>query len=188
MPFRNVGGRFAKRFRKIREGLADAAPSWVTRLPSHALRIRLYRWLGAEIGPHTSIHKGCRFYNIKRLRIGPHCVVNADVILDAREGLWIGENVSISEQVAIYTQEHDLNDPRFGIRGDPVRIEDYVFIGARAMILPGRTIGKGAAVAAGAVVVHDVAPYEVVAGIPARRIRERSKDLQYTLEYRRMFH
>lgn len=188
MSFPNIGPRIANRWRKLLVGLADAAPSWVSRLPSHELRIRLYRRLGAKIGPCTSVHKGCRFYDIRKLKIGPHCVINSDVILDAREGLSIGENVSISEQTAIYTQEHDLDDPKFATRGGPVRIEDYAFVGARALILPGVTIGKGAAVAAGAVVTRDVAPYDVVAGVPAKKIRERSRDLQYVMEYRRMFY
>jgi acetyltransferase-like isoleucine patch superfamily enzyme len=54
-----------------------------------------------------------------------------------------------------------------------------VFIGARAIILPGVTIGEGAAVAAGAVVTADVEPYAIVAGVPARVIGSRPRNLTY---------
>jgi Acetyltransferase (isoleucine patch superfamily) len=67
-------------------------------------------------------------------------------------------------------------------------IEDYVFIGPRAIILPGVKIGKGAVVAAGAVVTKDVAPFSVVGGVPAKIIGERKiKNLSYKLGRARWF-
>jgi maltose O-acetyltransferase len=112
-------------------------------------------------------------------------VVNRDVVLDGREGLHIGDNVSISEGVCIFSLEHDPNSPSFESRGAPVTVEDYVFVGARAIVLPGVTIGTGAVVAAGAVVTRDVPQFTVVAGVPARPIGERQRDLAYTLDYQK---
>jgi len=155
-------------------------------IPSHTLRVFLYRHLQKiAIGPYTSLHRGCRFYRPSGVRIGAHSVVNRDVLLDGRMGLIIGDNVSISEGVAIFTLEHDPNSPDFASRGAPVHIADRVFIGARAIILPGITIGEGAVVAAGAVVTHDVLPYTIVGGVPARPIGERRRDLDYQLNYRK---
>ncbi len=168
--------------------LRDVAPAFISNLPSHDIRLMLYRSLGAQIGRHTSIHRGCQFYNLSGIAIASNTVINQKVVLDARSGLTIGSNVSISEQVMIYTLHHDLDDPDFVTIGAPVIIEDYVFIGVRAIILPGVHVAKGAAVAAGAVVTKDVLPYTVVAGVPARPIRERSRGLQYVLDYRRAFH
>ena len=155
-------------------------------IPSHTLRRILFRsLLRIPIGPHTSIHRGCRFYLPRGVHIGAHTVINRDVVLDGRSGLTIGDNVSISEGVMLLTLEHDPNSASFENRGAPVTLCDRVFIGAQAMILPGVTVGEGAVVAARAVVTRDVEPYAIVAGIPARKIGERTRDLSYILDYRK---
>lgn len=155
-------------------------------IPSHALRRFLYRRIfGVTMGQATSIHRHCRFYRPVGVIIGAHSVINRDVLLDGRSGLRIGDNVSISEGSQILTLEHDPNDPAFGWRGAPVVIGDRVFLGARATILPGITIGEGAVVAAGAVVTKDVESFTVVGGVPARPIGQRRSDLRYKLTYRK---
>ncbi len=155
------------------------------RIPSNRIRLLILRILGAKVGQKTSVHRNCRVYLPTRLGIGDHTIVNRDVLLDARMGLTIGENVSISEGCMILSLEHDPNSPSFDNRGAAVDIQDYVFIGSRATILPGITLEKGAVVGAGAVVTKNVAPYQIVAGVPAKVIGERSKDLTYKLDYRK---
>jgi maltose O-acetyltransferase len=113
--------------------------------------------------------------------IGARTIINRGCCLDARSGLRIGEDVSISPEVAILTTQHDVNDPGFALQGRPVVIEDHVWIGMRAMVLPGVTIGRGAVVAAGAVVTSDVGPLEIVAGVPARVVGRRALNPQYRL-------
>ena len=154
-------------------------------LPSNRVRCLLWRSLGAKIGHHTSIHRNCRLYRLSHVSIGANTIVNRDVLIDGRRGLHIGDNISISEGTAIFTLEHDPNSPDFASRGAAVSIADRAFIGARAIILPGVTVGEGAVVAAGAVVTHDVPPYTIVAGVPARTIRTRARELNYTLNYRK---
>jgi maltose O-acetyltransferase len=75
-----------------------------------------------------------------------------------------------------------MNDPNFGCESAPVVIEDFAWISCRTVVLPGTRIGKGAVVAAGAVVTKDVEPYSIVAGVPAKKIGERSRDLNYYLK------
>jgi acetyltransferase-like isoleucine patch superfamily enzyme len=74
------------------------------------------------------------------------------------------------------TDSHDMNDPLFLEVLAPVTIVNYVWIGSRATILPGVTIGEGAVIAAGAVVTTNVEPYVVVGGVPARPIGTRSRN------------
>ncbi|MDD3826514.1 MAG: acyltransferase [Anaerolineae bacterium] len=169
-------------FYDLRDFVAEAT-GW---LPFHGVRMLVYRHLlRIKIGGGSSIHRGCRFYRPSAVQIGPSTVINRDVLFDGRMGLVIGESVSISEGAAMFTLEHDPNSPSFENRGGPIRIGDRVFIGARALVLPGITVGEGAVVAAGAVVTHDVPPFTIVAGVPARPIGERRRDLTYTLDYRK---
>lgn len=90
------------------------------------------------------------------------------------ERVTIGRNVQIGPNVSFETVSHGLVYRPGEGRGDivkPILVEDEAWIGAGAMILGGVTIGRGAVVAAGAVVSHDVAPLTVVGGVPARLIR-----------------
>ena len=66
-----------------------------------------------------------------------------------------------------------IESPTFGVKGGPVVIEDWVYIGTRATILPGVRIKEGAVVAAGAVVTKDVEPWTMVGGVPAKFIKVR---------------
>jgi maltose O-acetyltransferase len=140
-----------------------------------------------KIGKGSSIFMRCKFYCVKGVEIGDYSVINANCILDSRGGLKIGNSVSISEQTIILTTDHDMNSEVFDGRQNPIFIEDYVWIGTRATILPGVKVGKGAVVASGAVVNKSVNDYEVVGGVPAKFIKTRSQALNYKLDYRRLF-
>ena len=88
----------------------------------------------------------------------------------------------------IYNSEHDVQDPSFKAVKSPVIIEDYVFIGPRAIILPGVKIGTGAVVAAGAVVTKNVPERAIVGGVPAKEIGQRQlTDFRYRLGRFRLF-
>ena len=96
--------------------------------------------------------------------------------------------MNIAAEIRIYTREHDIDSPDFAEVGGPVFIDDYVYIGTRVTILPGVRIGRGAVVASGAVVTRDVPAFHLVGGVPAKFIRERSRDLRYSLQYAKRFH
>lgn len=160
----------------------------ISGFPSHRVRNWFYRKvMGFRVGTRSTVFMHCTFDCTKGFSIGDHSVVNSKCRLDARGGIRIGNNVGISQEVIILTADHDPGLSDFGGRNREVVIEDYAFIGTRAMILPGITIGQGAVVAAGAIVTKDVAPYTVVAGIPAKFVKERRKDLNYSAEYFRKF-
>jgi maltose O-acetyltransferase len=145
------------------------------------LRMLIYKSIFGIKVPNTSIiYSKCRFYDAWNVTIGCNTIINDNVFLDSRRDINIGNNVSISSFVKIYTLEHNIDNLTFEAQGGPVNINDWVFIGSSAIILPNVTIGEGAVVAAGAVVTKDVEPWTVVGGVPAKFIRNRPK-INYTL-------
>ena len=169
-------------------------------IPSHTIRLLLYKYVfRVSIGKDSSIHWRAEFNQPAGVSIGHNTIIGNDAFLDGRAKqflkyrkehgfpLTIGNNVSIAGEVRIYTMEHDILSQDFSESGGPVVIEDYVVIGSRVTILPGVTIKKGAVIASGAVVTKDVDPYTVVGGVPAVFIKNRTKDLTYTLKFARLF-
>lgn len=147
-------------------------------------RLRLFylKLAGIEIGSETSIAMHC-FITGANISIGSNTVINRFCYLDGRVRLYIGSNVNISHYVLIQTLTHDPQDPNFVCIEAPVVIMDNAWIGARAIILPGVKIGEGAVIGAGSVVTKDVDPYSIVAGNPAKHIRNRTRELTYRTRY-----
>lgn len=157
-------------------------------LPCHMLRRFFYRVAGIKIGKGSTIHMGAKFYDHLNIAIGDDTIIGEGAVLDGRARLQIGNHVDIATDVMIYNSEHNIEDDNFAALDKPVIIEDYVFIGPRAIILPGCRIGRGAVVAAGAVVTKDVPPYVIVGGVPTKIIGERkNKNLNYKLGRARWF-
>src|SRR3989304_489014 len=157
-------------------------------IPFHSARKAFYRAAGVKIGKNSFIHMGARFYLPSGVSVGDGTVIGDHCFMDGRALLKIGNNVDIASDVMIYNSEHDINSEGFDPIEEPVEIEDYVFIGPRAIILPGVKIGKGAVIGAGAVVTKDVAPFKVVGGVPAKVIGERkNKNPSYKLGRVRLF-
>lgn len=160
----------------------------VSHIPSHSIRRFFYRIFGVKIGTGSTIHMWCSFFNPTGVKIGEDTIVGDHAFLDGRDLLKIGNHVSIASFVLIYNSEHNINSEDFHATYGKVNIEDYVYIGARVIILPGVTIGKGAVVASGAVVTKDVSPMSIVAGIPAKEIGKRKVEtLNYSLGRARLF-
>jgi acetyltransferase-like isoleucine patch superfamily enzyme len=161
----------------------------IAKIPFHGVRQWYYRHvMGFELGRSCALLLGCRFDAARGLSLGNNSVINDNCRLDTRGGLTIGSNVSISSEVMIITAGHDPNCAGFSGYQKPVVIGDRVWIGVRAIILPGVTLCEGAVVAAGAIVTKDVESFTVVAGSPARPIGNRCSSLDYQLSYRRLFH
>lgn len=161
----------------------------VNRIPSHALRLAFYRRLMRfEIGENAAVHLGAIFTAAENLFLGEGAVINRGCSIDTREPVHIGAHASISPEAVILTADHDLLSPAFEGRSAPVSIGSRAFVGTRAIVLRGVSIGTGAAVAAGAVVTRNVPDYAIVAGIPAGIIGERPANLEYQISYRRLFH
>lgn len=122
------------------------------------------------LGPVTIVPVG----GGKNIRIGDRTFLNSNVRFASRGGITIGRFVQIAANVNFETASHAIAFEPGRSRGStyaPIVVEDHVWIGSGAIILPGVTIGHGAVVAAGAVVHRDVKAGTVVGGVPARFIR-----------------
>jgi maltose O-acetyltransferase len=163
-----------RRFKTVFWELVTFKLGFVGHIPFHHVRRFYYRVYGAKIGKGSTIHMNAVFYYPPGVKIGEDSIIGERAVLDGRDKLIIGSHVDIASEVMIYNGQHDINDENFKAVFAPVVIEDYVFIGPRAIILPGVTVKKGAVVAAGAVVTKDVEEFKVVGGVPAKEISERS--------------
>lgn len=172
------------------------------RVAAARLRVHGYRLLGANrIDPKCLMGRHVRIDRPHRLVMGPRCVLQDNVWLSILEPtaelrigafsflgrdveievclhMAIGEHCLIGPGVYITDHNHDIHcqGPMAAAPciAKPVQIGDDVWVGAKAVILPGVTVGSGAVIAAGAVVTRSVAAGTVVAGVPARPIKKRS--------------
>ena len=117
----------------------------VGNIPSHAVRRWVYRHIYQfRIGRGSTILMNVRFSGKRQVELGDHSVINSGCVIDNRAGVVIGRNVSISLGTALITSDHDPQSPVFRTRFGAIVIEDYVFIGARALVLPGVHLGRRA--------------------------------------------
>jgi maltose O-acetyltransferase len=135
------------------------------------------RGLFRRAGANINIEKGAYFGDGREIEIGDNSGIGIDCHVTGP--VRIGRDVMMAPEVIVLTSNHrfDRTDVPMREQGalppEPVTIGDDVWIGSRAIILPGVTIGRGAIVAAGAVITRDVPEYAIVGGNPARIIRNR---------------
>jgi acetyltransferase-like isoleucine patch superfamily enzyme len=174
--------------RKLRNRVGQVLFNLIfTHIPSHLIRQGFLRLFGITIGTNSCIMLGTTILDIEFLTIGSNTSIGSRCLLDARAGLYIGEDVTIASDVQIIGGGHDINHPDFLPVPIPTVIQDYVWIASRAMVLPS-LIGRGAVVAAQAVVNKDVDECAVVGGVPAKVIGQRDPEaLKYRGGYRPLF-
>ncbi|HTV72433.1 MAG TPA: acyltransferase, partial [Candidatus Acidoferrales bacterium] len=126
------------------------------------------------------IERSMSFRNPQNIEIGERVIFGPFDLLWASDNarLVIEDEVLFAPHVKIFTSNHGVHDLHTPINEQPeiersVRICRGVWLGTNSVILSGVTVGEGAVVAAGAVVNRDVAPYDIVGGVPARRIGSR---------------
>lgn len=111
----------------------------------------------------------------KQVTFGKNVFLNHHLTMMSIAGITLGDNVQIGPNVTLATDNHDLQD-RYVLECKPITIKNNVWIGTNATILPGVTVGENAVIAAGAVVTKDVPANTIVAGVPAKVVKEIPKD------------
>ena len=143
---------------------------------------------GIDIGANTIVMHGSvlHVYNFRGIphsgiKIGSDCLIGEYSVIRGQGGVVLGDRVYTSPFSQILAVNHLVDDPsrpfiEQGITAEGITIGDDVWIGAGAVITDGVKVGAGAVIAAGAVVTHDVPAHTIVAGVPARVIREITKE------------
>ncbi len=129
-------------------------------------------------GQNVSIRQPVCFEGMEFIEIDDNVSIAAFVHIWGYGGVKIGKGVMIASHTAISTITHDHTKEEMikTVVAKPIVIEDGVWIGAHAVIVPGVTIKKGAVIAAGSVVLDDVEAYQIVGGVPAKLIKDRVID------------
>jgi acetyltransferase-like isoleucine patch superfamily enzyme len=134
-------------------------------------RLIAHRLFGA-CGSAFTAEENLRFNFAPLLRVGAGVFINRNVFLDTKGGVTLGDGVAVAEDVRVFTHSHG-EASHIERTYAPVVVQDYAKVYSGAVLLPGVTVGRQAIVAAGSLVTHDVPDNMVVAGRPAKVIRER---------------
>jgi putative colanic acid biosynthesis acetyltransferase WcaF len=162
--------------------------TFVNKVPLPSARLALYRAAGMRIGPTSNVMMHVRVLSPAGIEIGDHTIIGEYCQLDGRAdrvgegpGLKIGDNVNIGGYSFFIAGGHDPESPDFeGIIKKTV-VEDRAWITMNCTVLAGVTIGEGAVVAPMSLVNRDVAPYTMIGGVPAKYLKDRTRDLTYEL-------
>jgi len=148
-------------------------------LASSLMRLAMLAARGAKIEFPAVIGKCAGNGAWRHLTMGRGSFVGR-VELQLHDRVIIGQNVIINDGARLLTGSHDVGSADFELKTAPISLRDYAWVATGAIILPGVTIGRGAVVAAGAVVTKDVPDYAIAVGNPARLLnRRRPRNLRY---------
>lgn len=142
------------------------------------IRYALLKTLAKSCGNNVSIHPNVFIFSPDNLELGNNISIHPMCYIEAAGGIHIGDDVSIAHASTILSVNHKYEDLNMPIKDQGLEfcntiICNNVWIGARTVVLAGITIGSGAIIAAGAVVSKNVKENNIVAGVPARIIKER---------------
>ena len=136
-------------------------------------RIALLKLFGAKVAWSSNVLPSCRIWQPWKLTMGAYACLSAEVDCYTVDEIRIGANATVSQGVKLCTAGHDISSRIMELTFRPIVIGANAWVAGWAIVLPGVTVGDGAVVAAGAVVTKDVAPWTVVGGNPAKRLKER---------------
>jgi len=143
--------------------------------PFHAWRALLLRLFGATLGPN------CHFYPKSKVW-APWLLTCADQVTAADHAeiynpapIALGSHAILSQSAYLCGATHDYDSPAFPLIAHTISIGPYAWICARASVSPGVTVGEGAILGLASVATHDLAPWTVYAGVPAKKIKERAR-------------
>lgn len=151
--------------------IVKAIIKWLPFLPSN-INTYVTKWFGAKIGKRVYISRDVDILFPFNLEIGDNTLILKNVFIHNLAPIKIGKNVAIAPRCTLISSSHIPFDPKFTLIVEPIIIEDSVWLGVGTTVLNGVTIHKGAVVGACSLVKEDVPPLTMVAGVPAKIIKQ----------------
>lgn len=142
-------------------------------LPVSGLKVKLLRLFGAQVGEGVRVKPGVIIKFPWRIAIGNYVWLGEQVWLDNVIDICIDDHVCISQGAYLGTGNHNWRDPNFSLRLSAIHLESKCWIGAKAVIGPGVTVGHGAVLCLGSIAGKSLAPMTIYAGNPARPVKTR---------------
>lgn len=174
-PYRRINTSLNNRLGRAVWGLAWLCLFRPTPRPFHRWRAALLRAFGARLGKDCHIYAGARIWAPWNLACGEGVAIADGAEVYNPAPVTLGDYAIVSQQAYLCGASHDLDDPAFPMISAPIHVGEYAWICARATVQMGLTVGPGAVLALGAIATHDLEAWSVHAGVPARRIRERTR-------------
>jgi putative colanic acid biosynthesis acetyltransferase WcaF len=137
------------------------------------IKVFLLKCFGAKVGRGVVIKPGVRIKFPWKLSVGDYVWVGDDVWIDNLASVEVGSHVCISQGAYLLTGNHDYKSPCFNLMAESIKIEDGVWIAAKAVIAPGSVIESHAVITAGSILVKRAEAYKIYQGNPAMAIRDR---------------
>lgn len=142
-------------------------------VPLHGWRRFLLQRFGAKLARTARVYPSAVVWYPPNLEMGAHAVMGPGVICYCMDRIVIGDYAIVSQRAHLCGGTHDPDDPHFQLQPKPVIIGNNAWVASEAFIGPGVTVGEGALVGARGVAVKNIPAWEIWAGNPARKIRDR---------------
>lgn len=153
-------------------GVWMALCSWTPK-PLNPWRLLILRLFGARLTGTPFVHSNARIQIPWNLEMHHRACLGDGAYAYTLDVIVIEEGATVAQHAYLCTGTHDFSSPVLPLQTAPIRVGAHAFVGARAFVMPGVTIGARAIVGAAAVATKDVAPAVIVAGNPARPIGKR---------------
>jgi putative colanic acid biosynthesis acetyltransferase WcaF len=144
--------------------------------PLHAWRALLLRCFGASMGPNCHVYSGAKIWAPWNLICDDSASIADGVVVYNPKPMRLGSHAIVSQEAYLCGATHDYENPAFPLVAFPSTLGAYSWVCARAVVQPGVNVGEGAILALGSIATHDLEPWTVYGGIPARKLKSRNRN------------
>ena len=143
--------------------------------PLHAWRAFLLKLFGAKMGANCHFYPSSKVWSPRMLLCADQVTLGSGAEIYNPSLIALDSHAIVSQSAYICGATHDYNDPAFPLYSLPMKLGAYSWICARASVSPGVNVGEGAVLGLGSVATRDLEPWGVYAGVPAQKIKERTR-------------